>query len=65
LRGRGRFSLERLAAKSHDAAWKPTDENEIIDVRTIAKTLRNDGKRRCGSLVRAPLLPQTLERVAR
>ncbi|OGA17941.1 MAG: hypothetical protein A3I63_04365 [Betaproteobacteria bacterium RIFCSPLOWO2_02_FULL_66_14] len=41
LRENGRLSFIRLTAKSHDAAWKSTDENEIIDVRTIAKTLRN------------------------
>ena len=41
LRKNGRLSFDRLTAKSHDAAWKSTDENETIDVRTIARTLRN------------------------
>jgi uncharacterized phage-associated protein len=41
LRENGRLSFGRLTAKSHDAAWKSTDDNEIIDVRAIAKTLPN------------------------
>ena len=41
LRDNGTLSFARLTAKSHDAAWKSADENEIIDVRAIAKTLRN------------------------
>jgi hypothetical protein len=31
----------RLTAKSHDAAWKSVDENDLIEVRAIAKTLPN------------------------
>jgi len=41
LKDYGNLSFERLTAKSHDLAWKAADENEIIDVRAIAKTLRN------------------------
>lgn len=41
LRENGRLSFGRLTAKSHDAAWKSTDDNEIIDIRAIARTLRN------------------------
>lgn len=41
LRDNGTLSFARLTAKSHDVAWKSADENEIIDVRAIAKTLRN------------------------
>lgn len=37
----GRLSFARLTMKSHDAAWRSADENDIIDVRAIAKTLRN------------------------
>ena len=37
----GNLSFARLTAKSHDQAWKSADENEMIDVRAIAKTLRN------------------------
>jgi uncharacterized phage-associated protein len=41
LRENGTLSFARLTAKSHDVAWKSADENEIIDVRAIANTLRN------------------------
>lgn len=41
LKANGALSFERLTTKSHDLAWKAADENEIIDVRAIAKTLRN------------------------
>lgn len=41
LKQYGSLSFARLTAKSHDLAWKSADENEIIDVRAIAKTLRN------------------------
>jgi uncharacterized phage-associated protein len=41
LRENGSLSFARLTAKSHDTAWKSADENEIMDVRAIAKTLRN------------------------
>ena len=32
---------KRLTDKHHDAAWKSADENDLIDVKAIAKTLRN------------------------
>lgn len=41
LRENGTLSFARLTAKSHDMAWKSADENEIMDVRAIARTLRN------------------------
>jgi len=37
----GRLSFVRLTAKSHDAAWKTADENDLIEVKAIAKTLPN------------------------
>ena len=37
----GRLSFARLTAKSHDAAWKSVDENDLIEIKAIAKTLRN------------------------
>ena len=37
----GKLSFERLTAKSHDAAWKSAGENDLIEVRAIAKTLPN------------------------
>ena len=37
----GSLSFSQLTAKSHDTAWTSADKNEIIDVRAIAKTLRN------------------------
>ena len=39
--GNGRPSFERLTVKSHDAAWRSVDENDLIDVKAIAKTLPN------------------------
>lgn len=41
LKANGRLSFERLTAKSHDAAWKSADENDIIDLKAIARTLPN------------------------
>lgn len=41
IRANGRLSFQRLARKSHDAAWKSADENDLIDLRAIAKTLPN------------------------
>lgn len=41
IKANGRLSFDRLTAKSHDAAWKSVDENDLIDVRAIAKTLPN------------------------
>ena len=32
---------KRFAKKNHDAAWKSVDENDLIDVKAIAKTLPN------------------------
>ena len=41
IKANGRLSFKRLTDKSHDAAWRSVDENDLIDVRTIAKTLPN------------------------
>ncbi len=41
VRTNGRLSLDSLTRKSHDAAWKSAQSNEFIDVRAIAKTLKN------------------------
>ena len=41
IKANGRLSFERLTKKSHDAAWKSVDENDLIDVKAIAKTLPN------------------------
>jgi hypothetical protein len=41
IRTNGRLSFARLTAKSHDAAWKAVDENDLIEVKAIAKTLPN------------------------
>ncbi len=41
IKENGRLSFERLARKSHDAAWKSADQNEIIELAAIAKTLPN------------------------
>lgn len=41
IKANGRLSFQRLAAKSHDAAWKSVDENDLIEVKAIAKTLPN------------------------
>ncbi len=41
IKANGRLSFERLTKKSHDAAWKSADENDLIDVKAIAKTLPN------------------------
>ena len=42
IKTNGRLSFERpTTVKSHDAAWKSVDENDLIDVRAIAKTLPN------------------------
>ncbi len=41
IRQNGRLSFRRLADKSHDAAWKSADENEMIELEAIAKTLPN------------------------
>jgi uncharacterized phage-associated protein len=41
IRSNGRLSFDRLAKKSHDAAWKSADQNDIIDLTAIAKTLPN------------------------
>mgnify|MGYP001586342945 CR=1 FL=1 len=37
----GRKSFDELTRLSHDAAWKKTDENDLIDITTIIKTLPN------------------------
>ena len=41
IKANGRLSFARLTTKSHDAAWKSVDENDLIEVRAIAKTLPN------------------------
>jgi len=41
IKTNGRLSFKRLTDKSHDAAWKSVDENDLIEVRAIAKTLPN------------------------
>ncbi len=41
IKENGKLSFKRLTDKSHDAAWKSADENDLIDVKAIAKTLRN------------------------
>ena len=41
LKENGKLSFEKLTRKSHDGAWKSVDENDLIDVKAIAKTLRN------------------------
>lgn len=41
IKANGRLSFKRLTLKSHDAAWKSVDENDLIDVKAIAKTLPN------------------------
>lgn len=41
IKENGKLSFERLTRKSHDAAWKSADENDLIDVKAIAKTLPN------------------------
>ena len=41
IKTNGRLSFVQLTAKSHDAAWKAVDENELIEVKAIAKTLPN------------------------
>jgi uncharacterized phage-associated protein len=37
----GRKSFDELTKASHDAAWKNTDENDLMDLTTIIKTLPN------------------------
>lgn len=41
IKANGRLSFDRLARKSHDEAWKSADQNEIIELTAIAKTLPN------------------------
>ena len=41
IKANGRLSFVRLTAKSHDAAWKSAEEDDLIEVRAIAKTLPN------------------------
>jgi uncharacterized phage-associated protein len=41
IKANGRLSFDRLANKSHDEAWKSADQNEIIELAAIAKTLPN------------------------
>ena len=41
IKTNGRLSFKRLTDKSHDAAWKSVDENDLIEVRAIAKALPN------------------------
>jgi len=41
IKANGRLSFSRLARKSHDAAWKSADQNDIIELAAIAKTLPN------------------------
>jgi len=37
----GKLSFAKLTRKSHDPAWKSADENDLIDVKAIARTLPN------------------------
>ena len=41
IKTNGRLSFERLTVKSHDAAWKSVDENDLIDIKAVARTLPN------------------------
>ena len=41
IKENGRLGFKRLVSKSHDAAWKAADQNEIIEPVAIAKTLPN------------------------
>lgn len=41
IKQNGRLSFKRLADKSHDSAWKSADENDLIELKSIAKTLPN------------------------
>ena len=41
LKANGRLSFVKLTAKSHDAAWRSADENDIIGLKAIARTLPN------------------------
>lgn len=41
IKANGKLSFKRLTDKSHDAAWKSVDENDLIEVKAIAKTLPN------------------------
>lgn len=41
IKANGRLSFSRLARKSHDAAWKSADQNDIIELAAIVKTLPN------------------------
>ena len=41
IKANGRLSFARLARKSHDEAWKSADQNEMIELTAIAKTLPN------------------------
>lgn len=41
IKENGRLSFDKLAKKSHDKAWHSADQNEIIELAAIAKTLPN------------------------
>jgi len=41
IKANGRLSFKRLTEKSHDAAWRSVDENDLIEIKAIAKTLPN------------------------
>lgn len=41
IKENGRLGFERLIRKSHDAAWKSADQNEMMELAEIAKTLPN------------------------
>lgn len=41
MKENGRLSFDRLVRKSHDKAWHSADQNEIIELAAIAKTLPN------------------------
>lgn len=41
IKSNGRLSFDALAKKSHDAAWRSADQNDIIELAAIAKTLPN------------------------
>ena len=41
IRENGRLGFQKLVDKSHDGAWRSADQNEIIELAAIAKTLPN------------------------
>ena len=41
IKENGRLGFDRLTRKSHDKAWHAADQNDIIELAAIAKTLPN------------------------